>query len=346
VEKRSISYKEAGVDIEAGNKTVQLIKGLVKSTIRPEVVTDIGGFGAAFALNKDNYKSPLLVSATDGVGTKLKIAFMMDKHDTVGIDCVAMCVNDVVCSGAEPLFFLDYIACGKMVPEKMAKIVKGVATGCREAGCALVGGETAEMPGFYREDEYDLAGFCVGIVEKDKIITGETIQEGDAVIGLSSTGLHSNGFSLVRKVFFEMAGANLDHHVEELGCTLGEELLRPTAVYAKTVLELMKHIKIKGIAHITGGGLIENIPRILPEGVKALINKNSWDKPPIFDVIQKTGNVPEREMYTTFNMGIGMVVVMAPENVDAALKLLQQRKQKGWVVGEITRGSGEVSLIS
>jgi len=346
VEKRCVSYKDAGVDIEAGNRAVQLIKGLVRSTMRPEVVTDIGGFGAAFALNKDNYKSPLLVSATDGVGTKLKIAFMMDKHDTVGIDCVAMCVNDVVCSGAEPLFFLDYIACGKMVPEKMAEIVKGVAAGCKEAGCALVGGETAEMPEFYKDDEYDLAGFCVGVVEKDEIITGETIQEGDAIIGLSSTGLHSNGFSLVRKVFFEMAGAGLDHYVEEFGCTLGEELLKPTAVYAKTVLGLMKHTKIKGIAHITGGGLIENIPRILPEGVKALIHKNSWEKPPIFDVIQKTGNVPEREMYTTFNMGIGLVLVVAPENVDAALKQLQQKKQKGCVMGEITRGNRDVSLIS
>jgi phosphoribosylformylglycinamidine cyclo-ligase len=297
------TYKDAGVDIEAGYEAVRLMREDVQRTFRPEVLTDIGGFGGLFALNKEKYKEPILVSGTDGVGTKLKIAFLMDKHDTIGIDCVAMCVNDIVCSGAEPLFFLDYVSLGKNRPEQVAEIVKGISNGCVEAGCALIGGETAEMPGFYPDGEYDLAGFAVGVVDKGKIIDGKSIKEGDKLIGLASSGIHSNGYSLVRKVL-SPTKAKLKEKVKSLGSTLGEALLTPTKIYVKTILDLKDKFEIKGISHITGGGFYENLPRMLPEGLGIKVFKGSWPVLPVFNLLQDVGMIDEDDMFNTFNMGI------------------------------------------
>ena len=300
---------------------------------------DLGSFGGFYSLENSGVKKPVLVAGTDGVGTKLKIAFLMDKHDTVGIDCVAMCANDVVCQGASPLFFLDYMATGKLEPAKAADIVHGVAEGCLQAGCALIGGETAEMPGFYPEGEYDLAGFCVGLVDRDHSINGKNIEKGDVLIGLASSGVHSNGFSLVRKLLLEDK-TDLSAKVEELGCGLGEELLRPTRIYVKTIQLLMRSFTLKGIAHITGGGFIENIPRILPQGLAARINLGSWPVLPIFDILQKKGSIPQRSIYNTFNMGIGMVLAVDPEDADAIVCLANGSGEKAYVIGEVVEGEG------
>lgn len=331
-----ITYKDAGVDIDAGNLFVQKIKPYVKSTFRPEVLTHIGGFGGLFALKK--YRKPVLVSGTDGVGTKLRIAFLMDRHDTVGIDLVAMCVNDIIVTGAEPLFFLDYFATGKLKPDKHADIVKGIAAGCRQAGCALIGGETAEMPSFYGEDEYDLAGFAVGIAEKDRIIDGSRIKSGDMIIGIASSGLHSNGYSLVRKTLLDTAGYSLDERLPELGRPLGEVLLTPTRIYAKTVRTLIRSFDIKGMAHITGGGITENLPRILPRGVKAVIHKGTWDIHPIFHLIKQKAGVDDNEMYRDFNMGIGMIMVVPPGQVSRLIKKAAGLKEKAYLIGEMVKG--------
>jgi len=338
-----ITYKDAGVDVEAGYEAVRLMSGHVKRTFRPEVLTDIGGFGGLFALDKDKYKEPVLVSGTDGVGTKLKIAFLMDKHDTVGIDCVAMCVNDIVCSGAEPLFFLDYIALGKNRPEKVAEIVKGVADGCIMAGCALIGGETAEMPGFYPEGEYDVAGFAVGIVDRSKVIDGKSIKEGDRLIGLASSGLHSNGFSLVRKLL-NPNKQKLAEFVEVLGAKLGEELLKPTKIYVKTILDLKDRFVIKGISHITGGGFIENIPRMIPEGLGARICKGTWPVLPIFSLLQKLGDIGEKDIYNTFNMGIGMVIAVDRDAADEVVRYLNRDKEEAYIIGEVIKGTAGVEI--
>ncbi|MDE6357201.1 MAG: phosphoribosylformylglycinamidine cyclo-ligase [Eubacteriales bacterium] len=335
-----MDYKSAGVDVEAGYKSVELIKEHVKATFRKEVLSDIGGFGGLFSIEKaKEMEKPVLVSGTDGVGTKLKIAFLMDKHDTIGIDAVAMCVNDIICSGAEPLFFLDYIACGKNFPEKIANIVKGVSKGCVMAGCSLIGGETAEMPGFYPEDEYDLAGFTVGILDQAKAIDGKRIKDGDLLIGISSSGIHSNGYSLVRKVFAPNK-ENLKEYVDELGKTLGDELLEPTKIYVKPVLELMKKVDIKGISHITGGGFIENIPRMMPDGLKINIEDGSFPILPIFELIMKKGNIDKMDMYSTFNMGIGLVFAISEDEKEKALKLLEEMGEKAYVIGNISKGDG------
>jgi phosphoribosylformylglycinamidine cyclo-ligase len=315
--KKGLTYADAGVDIDAGNKAVHLIKDTVRSTFRPEVLTGIGGFGGLFALNKDKYREPVLVSGTDGVGTKLRVAMLTGKHDTVGIDAVAMCVNDILVQGAEPLFFLDYLAVGRLVPERVAAIVSGVAEGCRQAGCALIGGETAEMPGFYGPEEYDIAGFAVGIVERDKIIDGGSIIPGDVLIGLPSSGLHSNGYSLARKVLLELAGFGADTYIEELGQTVGEAMLQPTRIYVRAVLPLLERFEIKGLAHITGGGLTENVPRILPAGTRAEIRLGSWPVPAVFDLIKARGAVADSEMLRTFNMGIGMVIIVSADQAGA-----------------------------
>ncbi|NLZ92603.1 MAG: phosphoribosylformylglycinamidine cyclo-ligase [Firmicutes bacterium] len=333
------TYKEAGVDIEAGNEAVRLMRKHVRSTLRPEVLTDIGGFGGLFAL-KTGYKEPILVSGADGVGTKLKLAFMLDKHDTVGQDAVAMCVNDIVVQGAEPLFFLDYLAVGKLQPEKVAEIVGGVAAGCRLAGCALIGGETAEMPGFYAEGEYDLAGFAVGVVERRLLVDGSKIKQGDIVIGLTSSGLHSNGFSLARKVLLEKTGWELEMYRPEFGKTLGEELLTPTKIYVPAILTLLQHINVRGMAHITGGGLLENIPRCLPNGLGVTIDKNCWELPAVFTLIKEVGQVPEEEMFRTFNMGIGYVLIVSPEDKAAAVALLQEAGEVPVCLGEVVKGNG------
>lgn len=340
-----MDYKSAGVDVEAGYRAVELMKGHVKSTFRKEVLTDIGGFGGLFSIaNAKNMEEPVLVSGTDGVGTKLKIAFLLDKHNTIGIDAVAMCVNDVVCSGAEPLFFLDYIACGKNEPEKIADIVSGVAEGCRQAGCSLIGGETAEMPGFYPVDEYDLAGFTVGIMDKTKAIDGSKIKAGDVLIGISSSGIHSNGYSLVRKVF-NPTEKGLNEYIEKLGSTLGEALLTPTKIYVKPVLELIKQVEVKGLSHVTGGGFIENIPRMMPENTKVVIDEGTWPVLPIFELLQQLGNVERMSMYNTFNMGIGMVAAVAPENADKAIEVLEQNGEKAYKIGHVAEGSGiEINL--
>jgi len=337
------NYKEAGVDVEAGYKAVDLMKSHVKKTMRPEVLADIGGFGGLFSLEGMKYEKPVLVSGTDGVGTKLKIAFLMDKHDTVGIDCVAMCVNDVVCSGAQPLFFLDYIALGKLVPEKVEQIVKGVSDGCIQAGCALIGGETAEMPGFYPEDEYDLAGFAVGIADKDKLVTGERIKPKDILIGLASSGIHSNGYSLVRKIF-NINKEVLGEYGDVLGKPLGEELLKPTRIYVKTILTLIKKYNIKGIAHITGGGFIENIPRMLPDGVKAVIHKGTWPIHPVFKLIQEKGEIPEKDMFNTFNMGIGMVLAVPAEIAPFVVAEANNHGEKAYIIGEIVKGEEKIEI--
>lgn len=332
-----MTYKDSGVDIEAGDKFVQMIKKSVKSTYTKGVMGDLGGFGGLFELGK--YNNPVLVSGTDGVGTKLKVAFMMDKHDTIGIDAVAMCVNDIVVLGAKPLFFLDYLGTGKLNPEASAEIVKGIADGCKQSGCALIGGETAEMPGFYDDGEYDIAGFAVGVVEKDEIIDGKNIKAGDTLVGISSTGIHSNGYSLVRKLFFDKMNWELDRYVDELGKTLGEELLTPTRLYAKQILELKEEVTIKGLVHVTGGGFTENIPRILPENVNAVIEKDSYEKLPIFDLIQKLGNIDEKEMYRTFNMGIGMVVILDSSEAEKAVSKLKAIGEEAFIIGKIEDGN-------
>ncbi|HEX2925258.1 MAG TPA: phosphoribosylformylglycinamidine cyclo-ligase [Ruminiclostridium sp.] len=337
------TYREAGVDVEAGYEAVKLMKNHVKRTFRPEVMTELGGFGGLFSLDKSKYENPVLVSGTDGVGTKLKIAFLTDKHDTVGIDCVAMCVNDVVCSGAEPLFFLDYVAVGKNYPEKVAGIVKGVAEGCIQSGCSLIGGETAEMPGFYPVDEYDLAGFTVGIVDKNKIIDGKSIKAGDKLIGLPSSGIHSNGYSLVRKLI-NPTESNLKEYVEKLGCTLGEELLKPTRIYVKTILDLVEKFEIKGISHITGGGFIENIPRMIPEGLCVKIQKGSWPVLPIFDLLKDLGNMADRDIYNTFNMGIGMVLAVDAQKADDIIAYLASKEEKAYIIGSIAEGEAGVDI--
>lgn len=339
----SESYKAAGVDVTAGYKGVQLMKEAVQSTYTNAVISDIGGFGGLYAPQIKGMEEPILVSGTDGVGTKLKLAFLMDKHDTIGQDCVAMCVNDVICTGASPMFFLDYMALGKNIPEKVATIVTGVAEGCKKANCSLVGGETAEMPGFYPEDEYDLAGFCVGVVDKKKIIDSKTIEIGDKVIGLASSGVHSNGFSLVRKVF-DVNKENLKEYVEELGKTVGEVLLEPTKIYVKPILKLIEEVKVKGISHITGGGFYENMPRMLRNGVALKIDKNSYKVPPLFKLIQERGNIPERDMYNTFNMGIGMCVIVPENEVKKAINLLKESGEEAYLIGEVIEGNKEIII--
>ncbi|OPA73424.1 phosphoribosylformylglycinamidine cyclo-ligase [Paenibacillus selenitireducens] len=341
----SEAYKEAGVDIAAGNEAVERMKKHVKKTFRPEVLTDLGGFGGLFGLNKDKYEEPVLVSGTDGVGTKLKIAFAMDQHDTIGIDAVAMCVNDIIVQGAEPLFFLDYLACDKVVPEKIEAIVKGIADGCAESGCALIGGETAEMPGMYAEGEYDIAGFTVGIVDKKKIIDGSTIAPGDVVLGLASSGVHSNGFSLVRKLLLEKQGYQLTDALPELqGATLGATLLVPTKLYVKPVLKLIEDVQVKGMAHITGGGFIENIPRMLPENVNVNIEYGSWPILPIFQLMQEKGGISNRDMFTTFNMGIGMVIVVPAEQAEQAIASLAAQGEQAYRLGTVTPGDKVVTF--
>ncbi len=341
----SASYRAAGVDITAGYKAVELMKKHVQRTNTPGVLGGLGGFGGLFQPDITGMSEPVLVSGTDGVGTKLKIAFLMDKHDTVGIDCVAMCVNDVICCGAQPLFFLDYIACGKNVPERIASIVSGVAEGCVQSGAALIGGETAEMPGFYGEDEYDLAGFAVGIVDKAKILDNTAMTPGDAVIAIPSSGVHSNGFSLVRRVFGVENGA-LAKRYDELGCTLGETLLTPTRIYVKPVLAMLKAARVRALSHITGGGFYENVPRSIPEGLCARIEKASLRTPPIFDILAREGGIPERDMYNTFNMGVGMCAVVAKDDADAALaELAANGADDAYVCGEIVRATdGAVAL--
>ncbi len=334
------AYKQAGVDIEAGYEAVSRMKKHVAKTVRPEVMGGLGSFGGMFDLSKVNVKEPVLVSGTDGVGTKLMLAFMMDKHDTIGIDAVAMCVNDIVVQGAEPLYFLDYIACGKAQPEKIEQIVKGIADGCEQAGCALIGGETAEMPGMYSEDEYDLAGFSVGVADKSKLVTGASIKPGDVLIGLSSSGIHSNGYSLVRKVLLEDGGLDLHKTYGKIGRTLGEELLQPTKIYVKSLLNAMEKFEVKGMSHITGGGFIENIPRMLPEGVGAEIDYGSWPIPPIFDLLQETGNLNREEMFNIFNMGIGMVLAIDEADLHELLQLLEEQGEKAYIIGRIKEGNG------
>ena len=340
-----MDYKNAGVDIEAGYKSVELMKQHIAKTMRPEVLGGIGGFSGAFSMNSfKDMEEPTLVSGTDGVGTKLKLAFIMDKHDTVGIDCVAMCVNDIACAGGEPLFFLDYIACGKNYPEKIAEIVKGVAEGCSQSSAALIGGETAEMPGFYPVDEYDLAGFAVGVVDKKDLITGEDLNTGDVLIGMASSGVHSNGFSLVRKVF-EMTKESLDTYYDDLGTTLGEALLAPTRIYVKALKSIKNAgVTVKACSHITGGGFYENIPRILIDGVRAVVKKDSYPIPPIFTKLAKEGNVDEHAMYNTYNMGIGMIVAVDPADVDKTMEAIKATGDKPYVIGHIEAGEKGVTL--
>lgn len=340
-----MDYKKAGVDIEAGYKAVELMKKHIGQTMRSEVLTNIGGFSGAFSLASfKDMEEPTLVSGTDGVGTKLKLAFILDKHDTIGIDCVAMCVNDIACAGGEPLFFLDYIACGKNEPEKIATIVSGVANGCVQSNAALIGGETAEMPGFYPVDEYDLAGFAVGIVDKKKLITGQNLKDGDVLIGIASSGIHSNGYSLVRKVF-NMNRDALETYYESLGATLGETLLTPTKIYVKALRSLKDGgVTVKACSHITGGGFYENIPRMLPEGVRAFVKKNSYEIPPIFEMLAKDGDIAEQIMYNTYNMGLGMMVAVDPTQVDEAIRLIEAAGEKAYVVGEVKSGDKGVTV--
>lgn len=340
----SESYAAAGVDITAGYKAVELMKSHIARTLTSGVCSDVGGFGGLFELDTEGVEKPVLVSGTDGVGTKLKLAFLMDKHDTVGIDCVAMCVNDIICCGAKPLFFLDYIACGKNVPEKIASIVSGVAEGCVQSGAALIGGETAEMPGFYPVDEYDLAGFSVGVVDKAKILDPSTMKAGDVVIALPSSGVHSNGFSLVRKVF-DVENSDIKAPREELGGkSVGETLLTPTKIYVKPVLALLEQVKVKGISHITGGGFYENIPRSIPDGLGAVIDRSAVKVLPIFDLIAKTGNISERDMFNTFNMGVGMSIVVAPEDADKALEVLKANGEDAYVIGKIEKSEDKITI--
>ncbi|MBW2451095.1 MAG: phosphoribosylformylglycinamidine cyclo-ligase [Deltaproteobacteria bacterium] len=341
-----MTYRDAGVDIETGNRFVELIKPIVKATSRPEVITDIGGFGGLFKLNTEKYSDPVLVSGTDGVGTKLKLAFQMDKHDTVGVDLVAMCVNDIVVQGAEPLFFLDYFATGSLAPEKAAEVVKGIAEGCKLANCALIGGETAELPGFYNDGEYDLAGFAVGVVDRNDIVDGSSIQVGEVVIGIASNGLHSNGYSLARKIVDERIAGGLEVLYPEIGYPLGEALLRPTRIYVKAVLNLLRDFKIQGMAHITGGGLLENVPRILPRHCCAVIEKSAWPKPALFEILREAGQLAEQEIYRTFNYGIGMVLVVPKHQADDILLQLNALHEEAWVIGEITASDNEKPSIT
>lgn len=340
-----MDYKKAGVDIEAGYRSVELMKEDVRRTMRPEVLGGIGGFSGAFSLAAiKGMEKPVLLSGTDGVGTKLKLAFLLEKHDTIGIDCVAMCVNDVACAGGEPLFFLDYIACGKNIPEKIASIVKGVAEGCRQAGAALVGGETAEHPGMMPEEEYDLAGFAVGVAEESELITGEHIKEGDLLVGIASSGVHSNGFSLIRKVF-EMTKESLDTYYDQLGATLGEILLTPTKIYVKALKAVKEAgVTVKGCSHITGGGFYENIPRMLPEGIRALVDKDSYEVPAIFRLLQEKGAIQEDMMYNTYNMGLGMVLAVAPEDAEKAMEAIGSAGERAFVVGRCTAGEKGVDI--
>ena len=340
----SESYAAAGVDITAGYKSVELMKKHIKRTRNEGCLDDVGGFGGCFGLNLEGISQPVLVSGTDGVGTKLKIAMLLDKHDTIGIDCVAMCVNDIICCGAKPLFFLDYIACGKNIPEKIADIVGGVAEGCVRAGCALIGGETAEHPGMMAEDDYDLAGYCTGVVDKSKVIDNNTMKAGDVVIALASTGVHSNGFSLVRKVF-DIENADLTSPREELeGKSLGEALLEPTRIYVKSVLALLEKVQVKGISHITGGGFYENIPRSIPDGLGARIDRSKVKILPVFQLIAKTGNIPQRDMFNTFNMGVGMSIVVAKDDVETALSILKDWGEDAYVIGEIEESQDKITI--
>lgn len=340
-----MDYKNAGVDIEAGYESVELMKKYVKGTMRPEVLGGLGGFSGAFSMEAiKGMEEPVLLSGTDGCGTKVKLAFLLDKHDTIGIDCVAMCVNDVACAGGEPLFFLDYIACGKNYPEKIATIVSGVAEGCKQSGCALIGGETAEHPGLMPEDEYDLAGFTVGVVDKKDIITGENLKAGDVLIGMASTGVHSNGFSLVRKIF-KMDKETLNTYHEELGKTLGEALLAPTRIYVKALKNVKEAgVRVKACSHITGGGFYENIPRMLPDGVRAVVKKDSYEVPPIFKMLQTDGEIEEHMMYNTFNMGIGLVLAVAPEDVDTTMEAIKAAGETPYVIGSVEAGEKGVTL--
>lgn len=338
---KKLTYRDAGVDIDAGNLSVKLIKDSVKATYRPEVLGDLGGFGGLFAMS-NKYKEPVLVSGTDGVGTKLRLAFMLDKHDTIGQDAVAMCVNDILVQGAEPLFFLDYLAVGKLEPEQVAAVVKGVANACKESGCALIGGETAEMAGFYAEGEYDIAGFAVGAVEKSKIITSEKVKAGDVILGLPSSGVHSNGYSLVRKIVFDVKGFKGDEYIDELGKTIGEELLTPTRLYPKSCLPLIEKFDIHGMVHVTGGGYYENIPRALPDDMGAEIDAASWSVPPIFGLLKEWGNVDWHEMYRTFNMGIGMIIIASADEAEKIKADLQARNEAVYEIGKVTHGNHEV----
>lgn len=344
MEKKSITYRDAGVDIDAGNRAVELMKSSVQGSYRKEVMGDLGGFGGLFALDIKKYQEPVLVSGTDGVGTKLKLAFMMNKHNTIGQDAVAMCVNDILVQGAEPLFFLDYLAVDKVRAEMVADIVDGVAKACKESGCALIGGETAEMAGFYADGEYDIAGFCVGVVDKSKMITGKDIMPGDVVIGLASNGVHSNGYSLVRKICFDHMKFTVDTYIEEFGQSLGEELIRPTRLYPSVCLPLIEKYNIKGMVHITGGGFYENIPRVLPDNCGVEIDANSWTVPPVFKKLMEWGNVPEHEMYRTFNMGIGMVLVIAPEDLEKISSDLMANSEEVFVLGKVVAGEKIVTI--
>lgn len=344
--KKSVSYKDAGVDIDKAGSFVEKIKPFIKSTSRNEVLGNIGSYGGLFYLDTEKYKNPVLVSSTDGVGTKLKIAHMMDKHDTIGVDLVAMSTNDLIVQGAEPLFFLDYIATGKINLETSVKVIEGIADGCKQSGCALIGGETAEMPGFYKDDEYDLAGFCVGVVERDRLIDGSEIRVGDQIIGLASSGVHSNGFSLARKILFENSNLNVDDRLEDLETSLGLELLRPTKIYVKSLLNLIKNFNVKGLIHITGGGFIDNIPRILPAPCQAIIAKGSWDISPIFKIIQEMGNVDETEMYRVFNMGIGMMIVVSRKESTEIMERLEVLGEKAYLIGSVAkRGKNQPSVL-
>jgi len=342
---KKTSYKDSGVDIDKADEFIRMIKPMVESTFRPEVMTKIGGFAGCFSLNLERYKKPILVSSTDGVGTKLKIAFMMDRHDTVGIDLVAMCVNDVVVTGAKPLFLLDYLATSRLEPEKATKIVSGIVKGCAEAECSLIGGETAEMPGFYAEGEYDLAGFTVGIVEDAQFIDGSRVTVGDRLIGIASSGLHSNGYSLVRKVLFEQHRMDPAKRVEEINAVLGEELLKPTRIYVKTILNLVRDFNIGGIAHITGGGITGNLPRVMPKGCKAIIRRESWEVPPVFSLLREKGKISEDEMLRTFNNGIGMILTTRQKEIDDILARLHNLGEKAWVIGEVGKGEKEGEAI-
>ena len=335
-----LTYKDAGVDIEAGEETVDKVKADVESTFSDEVLTGLGGFGALFAPDLSSYQEPVFVSGTDGVGTKLKVAFKANQHDSVGIDLVAMCANDILAQGAKPLFFLDYLATGKLNPDAAAEVVKGIAAGCKQAGCALIGGETAEMPDFYSAGEYDIAGFVVGVVDRKDIITGENIKAGNKIIGLASNGIHSNGYSLVRKVFFELKGYDVEQEITELDLTLGQELLKPTKIYVKSVLEILDNCQVNGIAHITGGGLIENLPRVLPEDTQAVIDSSSWERPEIFNLMQEYGEIEDKEMYRTFNMGIGMTLVVPDQEVEQVMELAADLGEEAYLIGEVK--SGEV----
>jgi phosphoribosylformylglycinamidine cyclo-ligase len=342
---KKFSYKDAGVDIEKGDAFVQAIKPMVESTFRPEVLTKIGGFAGCVSLNLERYKKPILVSSTDGVGTKLKIAFMMDRHDTVGIDLVAMCVNDIVVSGAKPLFLLDYLATSKLDTEKAMKVISGIVKGCIEAECSLIGGETAEMPGIYQEGEYDLAGFTVGIVEDAQLIDGSSVTVGDKLVGIASSGLHSNGYSLVRKLLLDQLKMNLEERVEEVGGVLGEELIRPTRIYVKTVLNITRDFHIGGIAHITGGGITGNLPRVVPKGCKAIVQKKAWEIPPIFSFLKEKGRISEEEMFRTFNNGIGMILIVRSKEVEDILDRLHTLGEKAFIIGEVGKTEREQETI-